>query len=126
MSNARKLVETIAGTRFNIIDVDAGNNFLLEHTRCGHRFTENLTQISLRGIHCSRCEQTSIGSVMYNNAKDAKALRLYNQCKGLIPDVFIIKGDTSDESNIISITDNMGNTYNVQISDLLENKELPD
>lgn len=129
MNNVYKLVETIAGSAFNIVSADTNcptPTFTLEHCKCGNKFGRTLNEISAQGIHCDRCERHVLGNTILKDAKRVKALHVYNQCKALIPDDFTIKGDTSDESNVIKVTDTIGNTFDISIKDLLENRNLPD
>lgn len=129
MNNVYKLVETIAGSTFNIVSANIdcpAPIFTLEHCKCGNKFEMTLNEISVHGIHCDRCERPALRSTILKDTKRMKALHIYNQCKGLIPEGFTVKGDTSDESNVLEIEDNHGNIYNIVIKDLFENNDLPD
>lgn len=126
MSENAKLVRIIAGNNFTIEEQENPNVFTFIHNKCGNKFVREVKYISQHGIKCPRCDTTVATKAMRVCIDETLALKIYHDCKELLPSGYSIVGDTSDKNNIIKIITNTGDELQVVINDLLENINLPD
>lgn len=126
MSENAKLVRIIAGNNFNIKEQENSNVFTIIHNKCGNKFVREIKHISQYGIKCPRCDIIMNTKAMRVCIDEILALKIYQECKELLPSGYSIVGDTSDKCNTVKIITNTGDELQVVINDLLENINLPD
>ena len=126
MLESSKLVRIIAGNNFTVEEHEDPNIFTFTHNKCGNKFTRELNHISQYGIKCPRCDEVITTKALRMHIDATVALKIYQECKELLPKEFSIVGDTSSKDNTVKIITNSGRELQVVINDLLENINLPD
>lgn len=123
-SNTLKLLTVIAGDNYKILSLKDSEVELL-HRKCGHRFTTTVTKIAKNNFSCNRCDDVTREKII-NTAAEIKSLRLFDLCLNKLPKGYAIYGDTSTEDSIITVSRPTGDNFEIKISDLLNDKNLPD
>ena len=120
------LLKISAGNNYNILS-DISDDGLVDvlHRKCGNQMRLPVSQIALHGFSCSRCDALLLESFAVV-AQEWKSRELYRKCMEKLPNGFSVYGSTISEENSIKVSWPMGEDFEIKISDLLEDRNLPD
>lgn len=123
IKNLNSLLELAAGHSYKVLDVTDTMVSVL-HRKCGNEFISTVTDIARAGFSCPRCNETRADK-MLTTLQNEHSKELYEAIKAKLPAGYNIFGSTKSVDEQIKVV-YAGGEFTILISDLLNDRNLPD